>query len=52
MKKQHTFKGRIIGWNYCTRCGLITLRNHRTQRAVRASCKGGCGLSQGDGKWL
>jgi len=33
-------KARMIQWPVCSRCGLIALRNKRSQRAVRAQCSG------------
>jgi hypothetical protein len=35
----HNLSGKILKWNYCTRCGLIALRNHATALALRAQCE-------------
>jgi hypothetical protein len=37
----HSFKGVIkrMPWPYCTRCGLIALRNDATNRAMREQCE-------------
>lgn len=35
---EHAFKARIAHWGYCTRCGLVLLKNERTRRAAKADC--------------
>jgi hypothetical protein len=36
----HNFTGRVsrCPWPYCTRCGLLLLRNEVTARAAKAAC--------------
>lgn len=38
---QHAFKGVIkrMPWPYCTRCGLIALKNEATRRAMKQPCE-------------
>lgn len=36
--ESHNFSGKILNWKYCAYCGLIRLRNKRTDRAVRKGC--------------
>lgn len=35
----HNYSGRIVGYSYCCKCGLILLGNAATARAARAPCK-------------
>lgn len=39
-KEGHNFGGKILNWQYCLKCGLITLKNDRTRKAINAACKG------------
>ncbi len=36
--QEHSFSKRIMGKAYCSRCGLIALRNPFTQWAIRMGC--------------
>ena len=40
MKGKHAFTFHILNWQVCSKCGLITLKNKRTRRAIRNACKG------------
>lgn len=41
VRGEHAFSGTIkrMPWKYCTRCGLMTLRNEATRRAMKAPCE-------------
>jgi hypothetical protein len=34
----HSFTKRICHWSYCANCGLVTLKNEATRRAMKAAC--------------
>lgn len=38
--KPHDFSAKIISWWYCTRCGLVTLKNEATKKAMNKTCPG------------
>lgn len=42
LPKGHQFNQhvRIVGKQYCLKCGLIALNNEATYRAIRGRCKG------------
>lgn len=35
---QHSFSKKIFNYRYCSGCGLVTLRNDRTRRAMARPC--------------
>jgi len=39
-KHQHSFLGKIFNWSYCVKCGLLTLKNEATRKAMKAPCRG------------
>ena len=39
-KKPHSPNGKIVGYCYCIRCGLVYLRNIATERAIKDPCPG------------
>ena len=30
----HVWQGKILTWQYCMKCGLITLKNDNTRKAI------------------
>lgn len=40
MKRGHKPDGRICGYPYCLKCGLVYLKNTATQKAVSKPCPG------------
>lgn len=36
----HNPTGRVVGYAYCKKCGLMYLRNAATAAAIRAPCPG------------
>lgn len=36
----HNFSGKIVSWKYCVKCGLITLNNKVTRKAMGQNCRG------------
>jgi hypothetical protein len=38
--EQHSFKPavKICHWQYCTKCGLVALRNEATAQAMKLGC--------------
>jgi hypothetical protein len=36
----HAFGGKLLNWQYCQKCGLITLKNENTQKAIQRACPG------------
>jgi hypothetical protein len=34
----HSMTKKICHWSYCSRCGLLALKNSATRRALRAPC--------------
>lgn len=34
----HSMTKKILHWAYCSRCGLVALKNDATRRALRAEC--------------
>lgn len=38
-KGPHSFTSRILNWRYCSRCGLIALRNQASRQAERNECE-------------
>lgn len=37
-KQAHTFNAKICHWDYCTKCGLVALKNKPTAIAMAAPC--------------
>ena len=35
----HAFTKQILKWDYCSRCGLILLRNPASKQAERSACQ-------------
>lgn len=38
--KPHAFNVFILNYAYCSRCGLIALKNDATKKAMKKSCPG------------
>ena len=36
----HAFTYKILNWYYCSRCGLINLKNESTKKAMNKPCPG------------
>lgn len=36
----HNPSGKVVGYLYCIKCGLMYLKNTVTQKAIRANCPG------------
>ena len=34
----HAFTLKIFNWRYCSKCGLMALRNKPSQKAVKLGC--------------
>lgn len=39
-KLTHSFTKKIFNWMYCSHCGLVTLRNEATKKAMKQPCPG------------
>jgi len=37
-KGKHNFNASILNWRYCTKCGLIALKNKSTKIAMKKKC--------------
>lgn len=37
-KGTHNFNLKILNWSYCSKCGLIALKNKATQKAMKKRC--------------
>ncbi len=37
-KGPHAFNARILNWPYCTRCGLVKLKNEVSAKAAKQQC--------------
>lgn len=35
----HSFTKKICNWPYCSKCGLVALKNDVSRRAVKAECQ-------------
>lgn len=40
MKNRHSFNFHILNYQVCSKCGLITLKNKATEKAMKKPCKG------------
>ncbi|MBK9496485.1 MAG: hypothetical protein IPO08_18660 [Xanthomonadales bacterium] len=40
MRRPHNLDGRFIHWFYCTKCGLVELKNEATRRELKKACPG------------
>jgi len=38
--KDHTFNLTILTWRYCSKCGLIAMKNERSRRKIKKQCQG------------
>ena len=36
--KGHTFNKKVCHWDYCSKCGLVALKNEPTARAIALGC--------------
>lgn len=36
--RPHNFSGKIVGYSYCVRCGLVHYRNRATEKAIAKGC--------------
>jgi hypothetical protein len=39
VKAPHAMTMKCLNWMYCSRCGLLTLKNEETRKALRAGCE-------------
>jgi len=40
MKSNHIMNFYILNWSVCSKCGLISLKNKKTLKALRKACPG------------